>query len=888
MNISRRIARALGVAIGSAALVAAGLAVPLPADAYTQDTVPGDKTGTGNITVERHWGASSVDTAVAVSKAGWTTSDWVVLATGNSFPDGLAGGPLAYQLGAPILLTKAGATGRLEAAVADEIRRLGATHAAILGGEGVVGPTVVDGLVGLGIPRANIDRRGGATMYDTSLLIAERVRQLQISKGKTPPQEFILATGSYFADALSVSPAAALLGEPILFAKSGNLLDANTLKYITETIKPKTAIIVGGSGVVSDAVEQQVAGLCSTASNPVTRLWGATMYDTSLSIVKYFKAKFTNKDGEVTIATGTGFPDALGAAPFAAKLGTPLFLLPGGTTTLNTKVRDALADPSYKKAHVLGGTGALADPLVSSHLNGIPVTTAATSGTSLRVSWAAVPGATGYRVMYSAKRDMSSPSHYPPVTTAPTTATSVTLSGLAYHTRYFIQVVALKPAAAAADQRQLTRWVYGVTPAMGVTSLGSTSKKYSTPTGLSVGAVTSTTIGVSWTGITSSPGYIIKYTSAADGTQYAYQYGTMDTLGDTLREPPLVPLLKYTTYSISVAVYDDTNHVVASNFSKAITVRTSNFDIAAPTGLSVSGQTSSTATLTWTAPAGVPAGYKYQVWYSTSSNMSGQKSGGTFASGPARVSGTVTGLADTTTYYMRVDVVSPTGTQKGDYSAILRVLTTPARGVINGKVTGAPYQNVLAMAYATGTAVKRQPQLVQQVEVATDGSYSLSVPPGTYRVKLNYLGTAGYTSMWANGTAGGTMVSGNATYYAVAVDRTVSAGTTNLVVGASVSGVVKSSSGSPVGGVYVSSLTADNTAREAEQVTYTASNGAFTIMGLPAGQHWLRFAKPGSTVFSINVLVASSSGLQVTHYRMSTLDPWQPWTFGKNLVATVG
>src|SRR5690606_20595324 len=114
-----------------------------------------------------HWsdrlaGASRYDTAVAISKAGWNSASTVVIATGTDFPDALAGGPLAYQENAPILLTKGDA---LHPSAAAEIRRLKPVNAILLGSSGALSATVekqVRQLV------AHVDRIGGKTRYDTA------------------------------------------------------------------------------------------------------------------------------------------------------------------------------------------------------------------------------------------------------------------------------------------------------------------------------------------------------------------------------------------------------------------------------------------------------------------------------------------------------------------------------------------------------------------------------------------------------------------------------------------------------------------------------------------------------------------------------------------------
>lgn len=51
-------------------------------------------------------GANRYETTVEVARAYFKTSDYMVMAYGRNFPDGLCGGPLAYALGAPLILTQ--------------------------------------------------------------------------------------------------------------------------------------------------------------------------------------------------------------------------------------------------------------------------------------------------------------------------------------------------------------------------------------------------------------------------------------------------------------------------------------------------------------------------------------------------------------------------------------------------------------------------------------------------------------------------------------------------------------------------------------------------------------------------------------------------------------
>jgi putative cell wall-binding protein len=91
--------------------------------------------------VTRAAGASRFDTSVAVSAATFPAgSDVVVLATGATFPDALAGGPAAAAYRGPLLLTPSTA---LPAAVRAEITRLRPRSVFVLGGAGAVSEVVL-------------------------------------------------------------------------------------------------------------------------------------------------------------------------------------------------------------------------------------------------------------------------------------------------------------------------------------------------------------------------------------------------------------------------------------------------------------------------------------------------------------------------------------------------------------------------------------------------------------------------------------------------------------------------------------------------------------------------------------------------------------------------
>jgi putative cell wall-binding protein len=91
--------------------------------------------------VARLAGADRYATSVAISRSAFGAgTDGVFIATGSTFPDGLAGGPVAALVPGPLLLV---APGQLPSSVAGELQRLSPDAVFVLGGAGVVSDGVV-------------------------------------------------------------------------------------------------------------------------------------------------------------------------------------------------------------------------------------------------------------------------------------------------------------------------------------------------------------------------------------------------------------------------------------------------------------------------------------------------------------------------------------------------------------------------------------------------------------------------------------------------------------------------------------------------------------------------------------------------------------------------
>ncbi|HAR85904.1 MAG TPA: hypothetical protein DCR69_09240 [Clostridium sp.] len=278
----------------------------------------------------RLYGSDRYGTSKAISSQ-FSSSNVAIVVTGKDYPDALSATSLAKKYNAPIILTDPAS---LNSNAESELKRLKTTKVYIIGGVGAVSTNAEKSIKSLGI---STERVWGDDRYTTAVEVAKKVGT---NNG------IFVATGSNYADALSVGPIAANLGMPIvLVGKDSVSTNVNNLIKSNNITK---SYVVGGTSVISNSVANKFPN--------ATRIAGANRYATNSSIIKTFKASLDFSNAYV--ATGYNFPDALSGGALAALNSNPIVLT---SANIEQETKDIIRNNDIEKITILGGTTVISD-----------------------------------------------------------------------------------------------------------------------------------------------------------------------------------------------------------------------------------------------------------------------------------------------------------------------------------------------------------------------------------------------------------------------------------------------------------------------------------------------------------------------------------------------
>ncbi|AKA70286.1 cell wall-binding repeat-containing protein [Clostridium scatologenes] len=188
-------------------------------------------------------------------------------------------------------------------------------------------------------------RYNGANRYETAAKVCQ--------DGWKSSQNVVIVNGENFPDALAAAPLAKKNDAPILLT-SKDILNAYTSVEINR-LGVKNAFIIGGRGVISQAVEDSL----KSRGIKITRLGGANRFDTAIQI-----AGKVSKSNEVVLINSNDFRDGMSISAIAAAKGMPV--IPVDAYSMPASVSKYLQ--GYKKAdqiYVIGGQDKISDSVIS-------------------------------------------------------------------------------------------------------------------------------------------------------------------------------------------------------------------------------------------------------------------------------------------------------------------------------------------------------------------------------------------------------------------------------------------------------------------------------------------------------------------------------------------
>jgi putative cell wall-binding protein len=192
------------------------------------------------------------------------------------------------------------------------------------------------------------ERIGGADRYATAVAAARSANPTATT--------VVLANGTDAAmpDALVSAPLARARNAALLLTGPTSL--PSSVSSDIARRKVKTALLVGGTGVISGNVEKQLRNLGVTT---VTRFSGSDRYGTAAAVAK----GVTPLSTDVMVASGLAMADGLVLSGPAAELRRPILLV--NDRGVPAATANALTQLGARRTVVAGGSGVIPDTVMS-------------------------------------------------------------------------------------------------------------------------------------------------------------------------------------------------------------------------------------------------------------------------------------------------------------------------------------------------------------------------------------------------------------------------------------------------------------------------------------------------------------------------------------------
>jgi putative cell wall-binding protein len=231
-------------------------------------------------------------------------------------------------------------------------------------------------------------RLAGADRYGTAAAIAGDAFEPGVAVA-------YVATGAAFPDALAAAAVAGAAGAPVLLVTPTGIPAATAAQLVR--LRPDRIVVVGGPGAVSDAV---LAALAALAPGGASRVSGAERYATAAALSA---ATYPGGAPIAYVVSGSGFADAVSAAPAAARDGGPVLL--GRADVAPDATLAELVRLAPARVVIVGGSSVIGDGVLASIAAALPGAEVVRLAGSDRYATSAAVAATfepGVRALYAA------------------------------------------------------------------------------------------------------------------------------------------------------------------------------------------------------------------------------------------------------------------------------------------------------------------------------------------------------------------------------------------------------------------------------------------------------------------------------------------------------
>lgn len=176
----------------------------------------------------------------------------------------------------------------------------------------------------------NMKRLEGKDRFDTAISVSNEFKRLS-DKNNEKVENVVLANAFDYPDSIASAPLSKIYNAPLLLTEKDKLNSKTEAQL--KKLKIKKVFIVGGTGVVSQNVENKLKSIGIT----VERLAGENRYQTSLKIAnKVLDYRLANaptnflgyKYRSIFLVDGHRYTDALTLAGMSGRNDTPIVLLP--------------------------------------------------------------------------------------------------------------------------------------------------------------------------------------------------------------------------------------------------------------------------------------------------------------------------------------------------------------------------------------------------------------------------------------------------------------------------------------------------------------------------------------------------------------------------------